>query len=126
MDEITDEMLFDGLLGYGLFSEKLPPIFSSEEFMIYCKSHNNLDFNKAPHEWINVDIIRNTNVPRVLGIPNPFAYYHLCVFLQEHWNKIKIHFREKLKDCKYIVSHIHLKKMKTTKKLFEMNYHNWH
>ena len=110
MDEITDEMLFDGLLGYGLFSEKLPPIFSSEEFMIYCKNHNNLTFNKAPHEWINVDIIRNTNVPRVLGIPNPFAYYHLCVFLQEHWNEIKIHFREKLKECEFIVSHIHLKK----------------
>ena len=126
MDEITDEMLFDGLLGYGLFSEKLPPIFSSEKFMIYCKKHNNLAFNTDPHEWINVDIIRNTNVPRVLGIPNPFAYYHLCVFLQEHWDKIKIHFREKLKECEFIVSHIHLKKMKMSKKLFEMNYHNWH
>lgn len=125
MEEITEDMLFDGLLGYGLFSEKLPPIFSSEEFLNFCKSSSLFNFNTKPHEWIHVDIIRNTNVPRVLGVPNPFAYYHLCVFLRNNWSAIKSHFREKTKDCACSVSRIHLRKLKNSKKIFEMNYKKW-
>ena len=30
--EISADELYDGLLGYGLFSEKLPPVFTSENF----------------------------------------------------------------------------------------------
>jgi hypothetical protein len=29
MDEISSDELFDGLLGYGLFAEKIPPIFTA-------------------------------------------------------------------------------------------------
>lgn len=32
MESITSEELYRGLLGYGLFGEKLPPIFSSIDF----------------------------------------------------------------------------------------------
>ena len=36
MNEISDDELFDGLLGFGMFAEKLPPIFTSEHFLDYC------------------------------------------------------------------------------------------
>lgn len=37
MTEITADELYDSLVGYGMFSEKLPPIFSGESFLRYCK-----------------------------------------------------------------------------------------
>ena len=32
MDEITADELYEGLLGYGMFANKLPPIFTSVPF----------------------------------------------------------------------------------------------
>lgn len=36
MDEISADDLYKGLLSYGLFSEKLPPIFESCQFYEFC------------------------------------------------------------------------------------------
>ena len=33
MKEITQKELFDGLLGYGMFAEKMPPFLTSELFL---------------------------------------------------------------------------------------------
>ena len=33
MNEISPSDLFEGLLGYGLFADKLPPIFTSTFFL---------------------------------------------------------------------------------------------
>ena len=30
--DISEDALFEGLLGYGMFSDRLPPIFSSADF----------------------------------------------------------------------------------------------
>lgn len=37
MDELSDDELYEGLLAYGFFAEKLPPIFTSVHFYDYCK-----------------------------------------------------------------------------------------
>lgn len=42
MNEISADELYERLLAYGLFADKLPPIFSSVDFYHYCQ-------NKAPH-----------------------------------------------------------------------------
>ena len=39
INEITKEELLEGLLGFGLFADKLPSVFSSEEFYNYCKTN---------------------------------------------------------------------------------------
>ena len=39
MNEITDEMLFEGLLSYGLFSDNLPPVFTAAEFFEFYKTY---------------------------------------------------------------------------------------
>lgn len=38
MDEITGDELYEGLMVCGMFSEKLPPIFTSEEFFEYAQT----------------------------------------------------------------------------------------
>ena len=40
IDEINADDLYKGLLGHGLFAEKLPPVFTSEDFYNYCISYN--------------------------------------------------------------------------------------
>lgn len=52
MESITSEALYRGLLGYGLFGEKLPPIFSSFDFYQWCIEHPNLLSNSKRTEYI--------------------------------------------------------------------------
>ena len=41
LSEISSEELFDGLLGHGLFADKIPPFLSSESFLDFCKNPPN-------------------------------------------------------------------------------------
>lgn len=123
-DEITPSDLYEGLLGYGLFSDKLPPLFSSESFYTYCLRYSPV-FQDKWCPYVFYESMRNTNVPRQLGIPNPIAYQKLCKCLSDNWRHIQAHIREKTKEQKHIVSRIHLRKMEGTKTLFKMNYGNW-
>lgn len=88
MKAITPGELLEGLLGHGLFAEKLPPVFTSKSFYDYCKNRKFGGFEKRPCDYVRYDSIRNTNVPRRLAIPNPFAYMHLCVCIHFYWDKI--------------------------------------
>ena len=38
MDEISSDELYEGLLAYGFFAEKLPPVFTAVPFFNYCKT----------------------------------------------------------------------------------------
>lgn len=38
LKEISADELFDGLLGYGLFAEKIPPFLTAENFLVFCKT----------------------------------------------------------------------------------------
>lgn len=129
MKEIDDEELYNGLLAYGLFSEKLPPVFSSENYKEYCDTLNDninsKNFLNGDYGYMIFDVIRNTNVPRTLGIPNPIGYYKLCKILEKNWEMIKEHFKKYTSDWKYKISRIHIRKIQENKSLFEMNYNNW-
>lgn len=122
MEEISKEELFKGLLGYGMFADKLPPIFSSKEFYDYCVSHLPLTYCKNPHDYVRYNTMRNTGIMRSLGIPNPFAYAYLCQFLFEHWNTDLIpYFKFKTRSQPFCYSQIHLQKKKDEESLFRMN-----
>ncbi len=69
--------------------------------------------------------MRNTNVPRALGIPNPAAYQVLCKYISEIWPELQNYFEKQTKDQSHIISRIHIRKMKKTNSLFSMNYKNW-
>ena len=72
-NELSSDEIYEGLLAYGLFTEKLPPVFSAKEFFDYCVDQSPA-FPKKPAEYIYHESIRNINTPRPLGIPNPASY----------------------------------------------------
>lgn len=128
LNDVSKDTLFDGLLGYGLFAEKIPPFLTAEYFLGFCKDKNNigiLEHFSKPHKYINYQNIRNTNIPRILGIPNPFAYYYQCKILSNNWDKLLEYFKEKTQEQKHKISRIHIRKLKNKKHLFEMNYKNF-
>jgi hypothetical protein len=125
---ISSEELFEGLLGYGLFSEKLPPFLTSEYFLSYCKTNFPKEYifgGKGKSSSIYYESIKNTNTPRPIGIPNPFYYHDQCLLLSNNWSKITEHFISKTKDNTHKISRIHLRKRAGSKSLFKMNYSNW-
>lgn len=124
MKEISSDELYEGLLAHGLFAEKLPPIFASENFFNYCKTLQQ-PFKDAPKEFIYYEHMRNFNNPRPLGIPNPFGYQRLCSCLKDNWERIIRHFENKTKNDVYKTSRIHIRKLVDKPTLFEMSYDNW-
>ena len=87
MREIDGVALYTGLLRFGLFSEKLPPIFTSDPFYQYCQ-RSSIQVDSKDHDYIYFESMRNTNIPRAFGIPNPFAYEKLCRDIKENWDAI--------------------------------------
>lgn len=122
--EISAEDLYEGLLANGLFSEKMPPVFTSKPFFDFSLSTSQ-PFSDTPHQFIYYEHMRNFNKPRPLGIPNPFGYQRLCQCLQENWMKIIEHFKEQTKGDAFKTSRIHIRKLTDKSTLFEMNYDNW-
>lgn len=129
MNEITDDELYDGLLGYGMFADKLPPVFSSVSFLQYCKK--NPGFKQNEQNYVTFNSMRNINIPRVLGIPTPMQYARLCQVLRDNWHYIKDHFKKYTAGQPYRISRIHIRKIYDNNiqaykpVLFEMNYRNW-
>lgn len=126
MDEFNKDDILHGLLAYGMFSEKLPPIFDGYKFYEYCEK-NSPSFNNTDKEsnYIKYETMRNINVPRGLGIPNPMNYYKLCNFIANNWDLIKEHFKKQTQNQIQKVSKIHIRKMKGEKRIFQMNYKNY-
>ena len=124
MNEITSDELYKGMLSHGLFCEKLPPVLSTVPFYNYCLKYKT-QFEDKARQYISFSSMRNINVPRQFGIPNPFAYQELCRCLADNWATIKSHFEDKTKNQIFKVSRIHIRKMSDTEALFEMNYNNW-
>ena len=43
LDEIIADELYEGLLGYGMFANRLPPVFTSVPFFDYCRGTGGTD-----------------------------------------------------------------------------------
>lgn len=126
MDEISSDELYEGLLAYGLFAEKLPPVFTSVPFFDYCKTRlKKFELNKHWNEYITFRVMRNISIPRLMGIPNPFRYQMLCAELRDDWDQLRNHFHKQTDEQDYRVSRIHVRKEYDSKRIFEMNYKNW-
>lgn len=125
IDEITSDDIYEGLLAYGMITEKLPPVFTSVPFFDYCLNNNPI-FSNDWQEYVSFSSMRNLNIPRIFGIPTPMKYEKLCSLLRDNWDNIRIHFHQETDMEEYRVSRIHLRKRASTKSLFEMNYKNWY
>ena len=56
--EITAEELYERLVRYGMFSEKLPPIFTTESFFDYCNTQKLQAFQDRWYGYISYENIR--------------------------------------------------------------------
>lgn len=124
MNSISPSELYEGLLGYGMFSEKIPPVFTSKPFYDYCQA-NPPKFEDKWRSFVQYDSMRNINIIRELGIPTPMAYQELCDCIQKNWTNIINRFSKCTNGQQHIISRIHIRKMKATSSLFKMNYDNW-
>lgn len=124
MKEITADDLYRGLLVYGLFSDRLPPMFTMDDFWDYDQRKEKA-FEGADHDYVYFEMTKNTGDPRPFGLPTPMAYQRLCEGLKGNWDKLQKHFEDHTSNQEYKISRIHIRKIKDTEKLFEMNYHKW-
>lgn len=124
MNEIDSNEIYEKLVRYGIFSDKIPDFLEMESFWNYCinKKHN---FEMKPYDSMKFESVRNNFIPRVLGIPTPMAHEMLCKCISDNWEEIKNKFKENTEKDKYKVSRIHVRKMHKKKSLFEMNYNNY-
>ena len=61
-NELSADEIYEGLLAHGLFTEKLPPVFTAKGFFDYCESQSPA-FPKKPAEYIYHESMRNINTP---------------------------------------------------------------
>lgn len=125
MNEITSTELYERLIQHGMFSEKLPPVFTAKPFLNYCINIRTQAFEDRWYPYTVYENMRNINIPRNIGIPTPMGHERLCRCLSDNWDKIVEHFRITTENQKRIVSRIHIRKIYNTDALFEMNYKNW-
>lgn len=124
MNQIDSDMIYERLLGFGMFSEKIPPFLSSEPFMNYCKNIST-NFKQKPMGFIHFDAMRNNGLPRPLGIPTPMAYENLCKVLSDNWKEIKKELNNNTQNDTHKISRIHIRRSKSSNSLFQMNYKNF-
>jgi hypothetical protein len=122
--EISSENILEGFLGYGLFPEKIPNFLTSTMFFNTYLELGKPKFEDKGKDYIRYESMRNINVPRLLAIPNPFAYANLCNTLSLFWDDIKKQIIENVSNQSFKVSQIHIRKIENKKHLFEMNYKN--
>lgn len=125
MEEISCDVLYEKLLSFGMFSEKLPPVFDNKSFTLFCKNNNPKFNSKKLYDYVRYNTIRNINVPRQIGIPVPMAYEKLCGVLRDNWEEIKTHFHTQTDSHDYIISRLHIQLRKNKDTLFDMNYDDW-
>ena len=124
IQEISSEDVLKGFLGFGLFPEKIPNFLSSKSFFDWYIKKDRPDFERNGKDYIRYESMRDINIPRLMAIPNPFAYANLCKELSNNWTKIQKHFEVNTNIQNHKVSRIHIRKLKKSDCLFEMNYKN--
>ena len=123
MNELTKEELLEGLLGYGLFADKIPPFISSESFLEAIKvDDNNFNFDDKARKFFTYESMRNINIPRILSIPHPIAYANQCKVIVDYWDRLQKHFQDKTKTDSYKVSRIHVRKIDNSSKVLRSCY----
>lgn len=129
MDRISNDELLEGLAGYGLFADKIPPFLTAENFFNFAQNNQhggNSKFQKQDFvtDFIAYESIRNINIPRGLAIPNPISYFNLCKCLADNWDKLKAHFKANTEYENFKISRIHIRKIIGKRIIFEMGeYH---
>jgi hypothetical protein len=88
MTGLNSTEVFEKLIKYGLFPEKLSKIFTSENFGTYAISEGINQYKEKSFSEIKFRVTRNNNAPRILNIPHIIPYFMLCKQIEENWDHI--------------------------------------
>ena len=128
-EDLDSDQVFRGLLDHGLFSEKIPPCFTTVGLADFIKNtrYSLLDesderklkkiIDECSHDYIRYEALRETNIPRHLGIPHPEAYAAQTLSIVKFWEEITT----LCNKPKPQFSRIHVRNLGGGK-IFEMNY----
>ena len=119
-----DDVLY-GLLDHGLFAEKVPPCFTSVGLADYVSrkigslpdGDDELKKKLVSHDYIRYEALRDSNIPRHLGIPHPKSYAMQALAIKKHWGCIAEH----MNKPELVFSRIHVRRARNGR-IFEMNY----
>lgn len=76
------------LLDYGLFAEKLTPIFQSRLYGKWIRKTSLKTYKDRSFSCVSYRLTRNNNAPRIIEIPHPIAYFRLCEEIKINWKEI--------------------------------------
>lgn len=128
-ENLSPADVLTGLLDYGLFAEKVPPCFSTAGLaavvsetmadLLEEKDEKKLRgrIDDRGHDYVRYEALRDTNVPRHLGIPHPESYAVQALAISKHWQEIANHSNQP----NPAVSRIHVRHIGDGR-IFEMNY----
>ena len=122
--ELNKDAVYEGLLLDGWFSDKLPPVFSAEQFLAYCRERERAN-GEPTSDWVRFKYLRNNGLYREYGIPAPFSYERLVNGISDKWDDIAEQIKLNTKDLPYAVSRIHPRKIQGSHAIFQMDYSNW-
>lgn len=128
-ENLSSVDVLTGLLDHGLFAEKVPPCFSTAGLtaivsetmadLLDEKDDKKLkdEIDKRGHDYVRYEALRDTNVPRHLGIPHPESYAVQALAISKHWKEIATHCNKP----NPAISRIHVRHVGNGR-IFEMNY----
>lgn len=128
-EKLSPEEVFTGLLEHGLFAEKIPPCFTTEGLAEFVSNSMGalLDetdddalkksLDKRAHDFMRYEALRDSNIPRHMGVPHPEAYAVQALAIAKHWQAIVTHCNQP----KPAFSRIHVRHIGDGR-IFEMNY----
>lgn len=119
----NDDFVYKALLGHGMFTDKLPPCFTSENYFMYVNSKMP-PIKAVNHGFVDYHSTNHTSVLRLLAIPHPEAYWQMCKVIKDNWQSINEHIGKPSVKFNYC----HVRKHKDSDSIFQMNsfgYDKW-
>ncbi|STR45046.1 RNA-directed DNA polymerase [Iodobacter fluviatilis] len=128
-EKLCHDDVLKGLLDHGLFAEKIPPCFNSVGLAEFASerlgslldeaddSKLKAELDKRAHDYLRYEALRDSNIPRHIGVPHPESYVVQALAIAKHWHAIAKHCNQPNPvSSRIYVRHI------GGGRIFEMNY----
>ena len=125
LNELDANHVYRGLLGFGMFANRVPRVLTSEMFLYFCMDNSISTSKKTWCPWISFRYTRDTGSYRNFGIPNPFAYNQLVELIKLYWEEIRNHLVNHSLTFPYVINSVHIRMLHQEEAIFSMNYTNW-
>ena len=128
-EKLSPEDVLAGLLDHGLFAEKIPPCFTTVGLAEFVSGSMGTLLNETnekklkdavsacSHDYMRYEALRDSNIPRHMGVPHPEAYGLQALAISKHWQAIATHCNRPAPTF----SRIHVRHIGDGR-IFEMNY----